>query len=157
MRKRTRARECALQVLYQMDITRENCDDVLNNYWSVNKEAKDIEEFCRMLTKGTAANMEKIDSLIAGYAENWEIKRMAVVDRNILRLSAFELLFLEDMPPKVSINEAIDLAKKFGDPESGRFVNGILDKINKSEEACRRKAEPPGIALREDKNERKEG
>ncbi|MBI3990524.1 MAG: transcription antitermination factor NusB [Candidatus Omnitrophica bacterium] len=140
MRKRTKSRECALQILYQIDITGVDADTALENYWSGHKEDEGARDFCNAITKGTVSNKELIDTLITRYAENWEIKRMAVVDRNILRLAAYELLFLEDVPPKVSINEAIELAKKFGDSESGRFVNGIIDKINKSEEACRRKS-----------------
>ena len=77
--------------------------------------------------------MSSIDALIKKHVKNWEIKRMAVVDRNILRLGCFELLFSEDIPPKVAINEAIELAKRFGDIDSPRFVNGILDKIYKME------------------------
>jgi transcription antitermination factor NusB len=74
-----------------------------------------------------------IDKVISDYATNWELKRMAVTDRNILRFATYELLFMKDIPPKVSINEAIDIAKKYGDRDSGKFVNGILDKINKTE------------------------
>jgi N utilization substance protein B len=76
--------------------------------------------------------LNQIDEIITSCATNWQIKRMAVVDRNILRLSTYELLFLKDIPPKVSINEAVDIAKKYGDVNSGKFVNGIIDKINKT-------------------------
>ena len=78
-------------------------------------------------------NKKEIDSMIAKYATNWQIDRMAVIDRNVLRFAAYELLYNKDIPPKVSINEAIDIAKKFGGPDSGKFVNGVLDKINKTE------------------------
>ncbi len=78
-------------------------------------------------------NLEFIDSMIKKYVENWEIKRLAYIDRNILRLGCFELLFLEDIPPKVSINEAIELAKRFGDIQSPSFINGVLDKIFRQE------------------------
>ena len=147
MRKRTRARESALQVLYQMDITGQDVQEALENYWTAREDEDKVKEFSRLLTKGTAENMEMIDSLISRYAENWEIKRMAVIDRNVMRLAVYELLYLEDIPPKVSINEAIELAKKFGDSESGKFVNGIIDKINKCEEPCRKKAEPRPLPL----------
>jgi len=83
--------------------------------------------------EGTIKNIDKIDNLIQKYALNWELHRMAYVDRNILRFATYELLHLPDVPPKVSINEAIELAKKFGDQESGKFVNGILDKIAHNE------------------------
>ena len=134
MRKRTKARECALQVLYQIDITKNDCKYCLQDYWHVNKDVdRTITEFANGLVKGTIDNVKKIDKVISGYATNWNIGRMAVVDRNILRLATYELLFLEEIPPKVSINEAVDIAKKYGDKDSGKFVNGILDKISKKE------------------------
>jgi transcription antitermination factor NusB len=86
-----------------------------------------------MLVRGVMKHREEIDRLISKYATNWDIARMAVIDRNILRFATFELLFADDIPPKVSINEAIDIAKRFGDKDSGSFVNGILDKIHKTE------------------------
>ena len=86
-----------------------------------------------MLIDGVMKNMPTLDSLIKKYVKNWEIERMAVIDRNILRMAAFEIIFLEEIPPKVSINEAIELAKRFGDIDSPRFVNGVLDKIYKME------------------------
>jgi N utilization substance protein B len=131
MRKRTRARECAVQVLYQIDITSDEPDISLKNYWQDNKEPQDITEFTTKLVHGSCQKKEEIDRLIARYAENWTIQRMAVVDRNILRMATYELLYCPDIPAKVCINEAIDLAKKFGDAESGKFVNGILDRIHK--------------------------
>ena len=88
-----------------------------------------VKEFTGELVKGTVEHFKAIDEKIADYATNWQIKRMAVIDRNILRLSCYELLFREDIPPKVSINEAVDLAKKYSGPQAGKFVNGILDKI----------------------------
>jgi transcription antitermination factor NusB len=132
MRKRTRAREFALQVLYQMDITHDSCDMALDNFWQSHADepqAQELKDFTSELARGVAENLKLIDSKITLYAANWQLERMAVVDRNILRLSCFELLFREDIPPKVSINEAVELAKKFSDPEAGKFVNAILDKI----------------------------
>ena len=132
MRRRTKARELALQFLYQIDVTKENPDAVLEIFCQEHKAEKRIKEFTLRLIQGVLANLEKIDQLISESAQNWQLKRMAVIDRNILRLSCFELLFLEDIPPKVSLNEAIELAKRFGDLDSSKFVNGILDKIHKS-------------------------
>ncbi|MDD2679984.1 MAG: transcription antitermination factor NusB [Candidatus Omnitrophica bacterium] len=132
MRKRTLARECALQVLYQLDITNDKPENALENFWSNRKdEAIDaaLKEFSSELVKGVAENLEEIDKKIVKYAANWQLKRMAVVDRNIMRLGCFELLYREDIPPKVSINEAVELAKKFSGIESGKFVNAILDKV----------------------------
>ncbi len=134
MRRRTKAREYALKFLYQIDITKESSDKVFEEFWQSQGETdSEVKEFAYSLTKGTLESLTEIDKKISGYADNWQLKRMAVVDRNILRLATFELIYLKDIPPKVSINEAVDLAKKYGDTESGRFVNGILDKINKTE------------------------
>jgi transcription antitermination factor NusB len=132
MRKRTVAREYALQVLYQLDITNDAPENALENFWSSHKEEEvdaALKEFSSELVQGVAKNLEEIDKKIVKYAANWQLKRMAVVDRNIMRLGCFELLYREDIPPKVSINEAVELAKKFSGIESGKFVNAILDKV----------------------------
>jgi transcription antitermination factor NusB len=132
MRKRTVAREYALQVLYQLDITNDAPENALENFWSNHKEEEvdaALKEFSSELVQGVAENLEEIDKKIVKYAANWQLKRMAVVDRNIMRLGCFELLYREDIPPKVSINEAVELAKKFSGIESGKFVNAILDKV----------------------------
>lgn len=132
MRKRTRAREFALQILYQVDITRDNYESSLNNFWQAHQEEQieeELKEFSALLVKGTVANLKVIDAKISQYATNWQLQRMAVVDRNIMRMSCFELLFCGDIPPKVSINEAVELAKKYSSLEAGKFVNAILDKV----------------------------
>ena len=131
MRKRTKARQLALQILYQIDITRENSAASLENFWRSQKKEVDsaVKQFSLELVEGIQKNREIIDRKIAQYAENWELRRMAVVDRNILRQACFELLFRPEIPPKVAINEAIELAKHFSSVEAGKFVNGILDKI----------------------------
>lgn len=132
MRKRTRAREFAMQVLYQIDITSDTIDASLEAFWR-SKADEEIEEevkkFSIELINGTITNLAEIDKCITEYAANWQLARMAVVDRNILRLGCFELLYRADIPPKVAINEAVELAKKFSGTEAGKFVNGILDKI----------------------------
>jgi len=134
MRKRTLARELALKFLYQIDITKDPAQAKLDFFWENQEESEvAVREFADILIKGVIANLEAIDKKIDEFADNWDLKRMAVVDRNILRLATFELLFLVDIPPKVTINEAVELAKKFGDVNSGRFTNGILDKIHKTE------------------------
>lgn len=132
MRKRTFAREIALQVLYKLDITEESCEQALRDL-SGSISDKDVIEFAKRLIYGTIENKEMLDALIEKHALNWELERMAVIDRNILRSASYELLACPDIPPKVSINEAIELAKKYGDQESGKFVNGILDKIVRAE------------------------
>jgi len=141
MRKRTKARECALQVLYQVDVTKDDYQTCLDDFWASKKDLdSSITEFASGLVRGAIENLEKIDKIISAYATNWQIGRMAIVDRNILRLATYELLFLSDIPPKVSINEAVDIAKKYGDRDSGKFVNGILDKISKEESADEKKS-----------------
>lgn len=134
MRKRTRARECALKILYSIDITKDEAKKCIDIFWTSNEDvAAVVREFANSLVLGVSNNKETIDKVITSYATNWQLKRMAVIDRNILRFATFELLFMKDIPPKVAINEAIDVAKRYGDKDSGKFVNGILDKINKSE------------------------
>lgn len=134
MRKRTEARECVLKILYQSDVARRPIDLATQNFWQ-DSDLKDItvQEFTSRLTAGIQEHLEAIDKKISAYATNWQLKRMAVIDRNILRLGVFELLFAPDIPPKVTINEAVELAKKYGDIDSSKFVNGILDKIHKQE------------------------
>lgn len=132
MRSRTKAREYALQMLYQLDIRQGSPTDIQEEFWQNQEPPADIKTFANHLFSGTAEHRSTIDPLIASHANNWELKRMAVIDRNILRLGVFELLHVEDVPPKVCINEAIELAKRFGDTESSKFINGILDTVHKS-------------------------
>ncbi len=139
MRRRTKAREEALKLLYQLDITGEDCDPVLDGFFTDRKPEPAVAEFCSRLVRGTRANLARLDTAISRAAENWEIERMAVVDRNILRMATYELFFCPDIPAKVVLNEAVELAKRYGDSESGGFVNGVLDEINKENERERRK------------------
>jgi len=134
MRKRTKAREVALKILYQKDITKREVRLAVDKYWE-NEEGADqeVKNFSSRLVLGVEEELESIDAKISAYATNWQLKRMAVIDRNILRLGVYELCYAPDIPPKVSINEAVELAKKYGDTESSKFVNGILDKIHKTE------------------------
>ncbi|MFH1772071.1 MAG: transcription antitermination factor NusB [Candidatus Omnitrophota bacterium] len=133
MRARSKAREAALHLLYRIEISREDYNQAFKSYCQEHDLPADIADFSFILIDGVLKNIKSIDSLIKKYVKNWVIERMAVIDRNILRISCFELLFYEDIPPKVSINEAIELAKRFGDIDSPRFVNGMLDKIYRSE------------------------
>lgn len=132
MRKRTKAREYVLQMLYQVEITRGNWQETLENFWQGN-ERKDVpgelKDFSAQLLGGVVNHMQEIDKKISKYAANWQLERMAFVDRNIMRLGCFELLFRQDIPPKVAINEAVELAKKYSGVESGKFVNAILDQV----------------------------
>ncbi len=131
MRRRTKARELVLKFLYQIDITKDKWQEAIIDFWQERDVEEDIKQFANLLIEGTFKQLDYIDSVIANSAENWEFKRMAIVDRNIMRMACFEMLFRPDIPPKVSINEAINLAKKYGDVESGKFVNGILDRIKR--------------------------
>jgi len=130
--KRRKARELALQFLYQLDL-RGEADPTSSSeeFWSRHPVDPEARAFCEVLVRGTMLHRQKIDELITQYAEHWDLERMAVVDRNILRAGIFELLWTTDVPPKVAINEAIEVAKKFGTQESSRFINGILDRIHK--------------------------
>jgi len=124
----------ALKVLYQIDIRNEDISEEEGLLPDEHIYLEDsVKEFAYKLIKGTKANLSLLDEKLRKYATNWDLKRMAIVDRNILRMAAYELLFCDDIPSKVTINEAVELAKKFGDVESSKFVNGILDKFNKME------------------------
>lgn len=134
MRKRTQGREAALQILYQNEMNPEALDKVMEDYWQQNPPpSEEIKLFAERLVRGTVEHSEELDKIIVKATENWELSRMAVIDRGILRFATYELLFMEDIPPKVTINEAVNIAKKFSQEESGKFVNGVLDKINHTE------------------------
>ena len=133
MRKRTQARECALKILYQVDMVEGSLDQVLPSFWEAHPSPDDVREFTERLVRGTREHLSEIDQKIVQYTENWQLNRMAVVDRNILRFATYELLFLDEIPPKVTINEAVNIAKKYSQDEAGKFVNGILDKIHHTE------------------------
>ncbi len=98
-------------------------------FWDLRPTTKNVRDFSDALVKGVLANQAAIDERIRKYAANYELHRIAVVDRNILRVAIYEMLFCNDVPPVVSINEAIEIAKRYGTEESGRFVNGILDRV----------------------------
>ena len=104
MRKRTQARECALKILYQADMTQTPVREILNTFWEAYSYPEDIRLFAERIVLGTEEHLKTIDQKITQYAENWDLKRMAVVDRNILRLGAFELLYRHDVPPCVCLN-----------------------------------------------------
>ncbi|VAX30231.1 Transcription termination protein NusB [hydrothermal vent metagenome] len=130
--KRRKAREYALQILYQCDLTK-NSPDRLNfeAFWRENPAPDDVKAFTEELVHGTLENLARIDSLIKSVVEHWEMKRMAAVDRNILRFATYELLYKNDVPAAVTLNEAIEIAKKFSAKESSSFINGLLDRIAK--------------------------
>ncbi|HHT9110782.1 MAG TPA: transcription antitermination factor NusB [Candidatus Brocadiaceae bacterium] len=129
MRNRTIARELALQALYQLDLRSDGIAEEIDAFCKKSTDKQDIYEFTISLVHGCRSRVKEIDEKISVVTEHWELRRMAIIDKNILRLGVYELLFRDDIPPKVSINEAIELAKKFSTKNSGTFVNGILDKI----------------------------
>ncbi len=129
MRKRTRARQLALEALYQVDLLGAGALSEALGDMAERSEDPQVSAFAAALVRGTLDKLPDIDKLIREVAQNWDLSRMATIDRNVLRLGTFELLYREDIPPKVSINEAIELAKAYSTAESGTFVNGILDRI----------------------------
>ncbi len=134
MGSRRKAREIALQMIYSIDVSKSDIKDSLNLYWENNPDEHEVVAFANMLSTGTMENLAKIDELITQYTKNWNLKRMASVDRNILRVAIYELVFYKDTPVNVVINEAVELAKKYSTSESGGFVNGILDKVKEVRE-----------------------
>jgi N utilization substance protein B len=123
------SREKALQALFYMDMNREAAEDPVSLFCSSFTREKESEAFFHQLVNGVRENRKAIDAVIERFSSNWKLARMTGVDRNVLRIAVFELLFCADIPPKVSINEAIDVGKRFGTEESGAFINGILDSI----------------------------
>ncbi len=129
---RRTARECALQMLYQLDVGKQSKEEILNTFWQINDQPQPVRDFAVQLFEGTVQKLKEIDKLIAQHAKNWRLARMAAVDRNILRISVFEFLSGNRTPETVVINEALEIAKKYSTHESAQFVNGILDSIRKS-------------------------
>ncbi len=142
MGSRHRARERAIQILFQYDIHGKP-GLWLDEFWKQYPLEDELKAFTNQLVDGVVAHQKELDALIGRYAANWKVSRMPIVDRNILRAGLYELLWMPDVPAKVTMNEAIELAKSFGDEEASKFVNGILDKVLATEpklEAKRREA-----------------
>ena len=130
MTRRTRGREIALQVLYQLDLNAGQAPADFAQFIERRLQAEPkLWEFARGLVKGVRDNQARIDSAITTVAENWRMDRMAAIDRNILRLGTYELLCCADIPDKVAINEALELAKRYSTAQSSKFVNGVLDRM----------------------------
>jgi len=127
--ERRRARESALQMLYQIDQTGASAEEVFRQFWLGQDATDEHREFAERLVSGVLAGQGETDRLIGGAAEHWRLDRMAVVDRNVLRLAVCEMLTHPETPPAVVIDEAIEVAKRFGSADSGAFINGILDSI----------------------------
>jgi len=131
MSTRREAREWAVQFLFQRDFNQSEFETALEDFWFTRKPSQKARSFAEELIRGVEANRAEIDGILQQYAEHWDVKRMGGVDRNVMRVALFEMLHRRDIPPVVSINEAVELAKEFSGRESGRFVNGILDQACK--------------------------
>jgi len=131
MGKRREGREAAVQLLFHWDMNvRQPLEEAdLNGFWQLRTANQATREFATRVAAGVIAEQVAIDEKISRYTANYELKRISAVDRNILRVAIYEMLFCNDVPPIVAINEAIDIAKKFGTEESGKFVNGVLDRV----------------------------
>jgi transcription antitermination protein NusB len=130
MGMRRDGREAAIQFLFQCDMNLEGAPDLLEPFWKLREPGtRAMREFAESLISGVLEHRVEIDARIKKYVANYELNRIAVVDRNILRLAIYEMLHCPETPPVVSINEAIEIAKRYGAEESGRFVNGVLDRI----------------------------
>jgi len=145
MRKRTQGRESALKVMYQKEMTGEQADEALRNFFQAQpKMDKEMREFIEKLVVGVQSGAASLDKRVETVAENWSMKRMAVLDRNILRMAVYEMTEMTETPVKVVINEAVNLAKKYSGENSGKFVNGILDKLMHCDHSgSALKAQPP--------------
>lgn len=132
MGTRRQARERAMQALFFMDIQKNMSLEMFERYCECFSLSEALVPFLRMLVSGVLARKTEIDTVIERFSDNWKLSRMACVDRNIMRVAVFELLHCADIPPKVTINEAIDVGKKYGTEESGAFINGILDSIHQA-------------------------
>jgi len=128
---RRKSRELALQALYQWNITRQDPFLILDQQKANFSPADEEDEFAQQIVVGVLEHYAHIDELIEKFSEHWRLDRMSIIDRNILRMAIFELLFCENIPPRVTLNEAIDLGKRFGSEDSSAFINGILDRIQK--------------------------
>jgi N utilization substance protein B len=129
---RRKARECALQMLFQWDLTGDDVSEISSTFWEAHDDApSELMEFADGLTRGVVDHVEEIDPLIERHAENWRLERMATVDRNVLRLATEEMRSDGKTPSTVVINEAIEIARRFSNEGSPKFVNGLLDSIRK--------------------------
>ena len=131
MGKRRKAREAAIQFHFWRDLQHGEAPERIDDFWDFCPAAPRVRDFAQPLIEGMIKHLPEIDDRIRKYCENYEFRRISAVDRNVLRLAIYEMLYRDDIPPVVSINEAIELAKTFGGGDSGRFVNGILDRVRK--------------------------
>jgi len=131
MSGRHEARTMAVQFLFQRDFNQGDLQPALDDFWAEHKAGGKVKAFAEQLIRGVERERAHLDDQLVKYAANWDIKRMGAVDRNVMRVALFEMNFCPDIPPVVTINEAIDVAKELSSDESGKFVNGILDRARK--------------------------
>jgi transcription antitermination protein NusB len=132
MGRRTKARECALQMLYQWDMTQDPIARVVDAFWKVRSTTEATREMADRLARGAHRDRKEVDEAITAASKNWRFERIAAVDKNILRLAVYELMRELQTPSSVILDEAIELAKRFGEKDSAPFVNGVLDAINRT-------------------------
>jgi N utilization substance protein B len=137
---RRKSREIAIQILYQFEMNRTDLDEGLKLFWAEHPNSKEVSGFAEYLVRGVDDNKDEIDSIIVNAASNWSLKRISPVDRGILREAIFEFIFCKDIPYKVSLNEAIEMGKKFSSEKSGSFINGILDSVVEKKPDLKKKA-----------------
>ncbi len=135
MGRRRKARESALQILFQLEFDRAQIEKATDQFWKEKKASEEIKDYSSRIVKGIVSHQEEIDNLIQSLSDHWRLSRMAHVDRNILRIAVFEFLYEQKLAPAVIINEAIEIAKKYSSDEAAAFVNGILDAVRKKLEA----------------------
>jgi N utilization substance protein B len=141
MGDRRQSRELALKMLFQIDLSGLGINEVKNEYLDKESANNEVKQFAISLVKGTLENIEMLDKLIIERLQNWEFGRISNVDKNILRLASYELIFCEKIPVAVTMNEAIEITKDFSDVESSKFINGILDKIRKDKKIIKKSME----------------
>jgi len=138
MGERRLSREVSLKVLFQVDLVHTNIEETLKNTFENDKYSDEVKEFALTLVKGVMSNLAEIDKVIKNYTNNWSLDRITNIDRSILRIAIYEILYLQNIPKSVSINEAVELAKKYGTRSSFSFVNGVLGRINKNDKILKK-------------------
>ena len=150
MGQRRKSREIALQMLYQLEMTSDPPHEVVALYTEMGSSGEEgdsapsaaVRPFAEHLLTGVHLHREELDNMIASASANWRLARMSIIDRNVLRIALFEMLYCREIPPKVSVNEAIDLGKTFGSPDSGSFINGVLDNLLREVNRVRQEEAP---------------
>lgn len=140
MTQRRLAREAALETLYRLDLVGDEPDDVIEEILNRRNPSDEAESYLRRLVQTSITNAQEIDRALKRHLKRWRLDRLKMLDRAILRMACAEILYFDDIPWKVSINEAVDIAKKFGDDDSGRFVNGVLDGVSRESQGLEQRA-----------------